>query len=197
MFATAIKDSADPVVANTDLELTDDHVTFDKEADVQAFEVVVYYMQNRGVNTALCKPPFTAPTESASGHYGFPFQIRCIIMAQKLGATRLVELLALEVYREWLHFPLRYRHFALATHVHGALDKFIIDWIVALEYEKNEKAELARQKAFVEAVENVRSLRNFLTSYFVANPGSRSSVLKFGQSSRSIVCGSLLMLLSL
>lgn len=157
----------------------------------------MYYMQTRGVNTAMWKLPFTAPTESASNQYNFYFQIHCIIIAQKVEATRLVELLALEVHREWLLFPLRRTHFKLATSVNGALDRFILDWIVAIEHEKDDKSECARQEAFVKAVEQVKGLRALLTRHFIANPSSRSSVLNFGKSSCSAMGGSLLMLSSL
>jgi hypothetical protein len=58
-------------------------------------------MRSGRLNTAVYKTPSTALTESASGYYEFEFQVKCMLLAQKLAATRLVEMLVLEVRREW------------------------------------------------------------------------------------------------
>jgi len=181
VFASAIENSDDPASDIAGIDLSTYQLTFDRKISIAAFQVAIDYMRTRGVNTAITKQPFTAPTESASGHYNFSFQIYCIQAAQKLRATRLVELLALEVRREWLRFPLQPEHFDSATRVNGALDQFLLDWIAEIENEEDEKKEIARQKAFVKGVEGVKNVRNLLSRHFTANPRSRFSVLKFGE----------------
>jgi hypothetical protein len=180
VFASAIANSNDPASAIARIDLST-YLTFDCRESVPAFQIAIRYMRTRGVNTATLNRPFTRPTESASGHYTFGFQIECIIVAQKLQATRLVELLALEVRREWLHFPLRRRQFSDATRVNGALNQFLLDWIVEIEHEKDEQMGVARQKALVKGIEESRGFRNFLSGHFNAKPGSRGSILKFGK----------------
>jgi hypothetical protein len=180
VFASAIANSNDPTSAIARIDLST-YLTFDRETKIFAFQLVIRYMRTRGVNTAMFKRPFTAPTDSASGHYSFGFQISCILVAQKLRATRLVELLALEVRREWLRFPLRPKDFDHAMRVNGALDQFLIDWIIEIEHEEDEKKAVARQKALVRGVKEIRNMRNFLSRHFTANPRSRLSVLKFGE----------------
>jgi hypothetical protein len=110
-------------------------------------------MRTRGVNTAVVKPPLTAPTASASRHYDFALQIRCILLAQKFHATRFVQLLALEVRQEWLRVSLPPKYFTLATKSRGALDQFLIDWIIEIEHETVEENAMARQAVSVKGVE--------------------------------------------
>jgi hypothetical protein len=180
VFASAIANSNDPASAIAWIDLST-YLTFDCRESVPAFQIAIRYMRTRGVNTAILNRPLTRPTESASGHYTFGFQIECIIAAQKLQANRLVELLALEVRREWLHFPLRRRQFSDATRVDGALNQFLLDWIVEIEHEKDEQMGVARQKALVKGIEESRGFRTFLSDHFNAKPGSRGSILKFGK----------------
>ncbi|ERF74063.1 hypothetical protein EPUS_03878 [Endocarpon pusillum Z07020] len=153
LFATALEGSDNPFQAISTVDLQGLGVTGNTDLEIYALETAVHYMETGRLNTAYYKREFSAPTKSASGHNNFDFQIRCILTAQKLEASRLVEVLILEMSREWLRFPFRTKHFVLATRVNGALDEFLIDWIIQIEYEKDGKVDKAKQYSLVQGYE--------------------------------------------
>lgn len=183
IYATAtqnvIHNTNDQVSAANNVNLEDRGIKIHKKMEIHAFEVAIWCMMCGRLNTAHYKSPLTAPTASASGHYSFGFQIRCILLAQKLDATRLMKILVLEVRREWLQAPLQTKHVEFATEINGALDQFLLDWIIQIEHGKDEKLEMIKQRALVRGIEEVKCCRTFFSLYLNANPNSRFSGLKF------------------
>jgi hypothetical protein len=180
VFATAIRNSKDPVQAIRDLDLQNLGVTIDSEAGISVFQVALYYLKTSRVNTGFWKV-IPGRTPSKSGDRDFEFQIRCILLAQKIGATTLVHILALEIRQEWLRFPLNVRQIRLATETGGALDQFLIDWVIQIEYEKDDKVDRTKQHALRQGIQKVEGFRSLLQRYLVANPVVAATDLKFGE----------------
>jgi hypothetical protein len=77
--------------------------------------------------------------------------------------------------------PLNVDQFDLATKVNGALDGFLIKWIVQIEHEKHDKVDRDNHRALVRSIKKVEGLRNFLSLHFIAKPNSRFYELRFGK----------------
>lgn len=99
---------------------------------VAVFEVFHFYLITGKINNARFIPkshPYTPTYRSASLRYSFEVQAVCILAARRLNATRLIELLLLEMDREFLHQELIKRDFLLVEQVNDiALDDFIFKW---------------------------------------------------------------------
>lgn len=90
-------------------------------------------------------------------------------------------MLVLEVRREWLRIPLNVDQFDLATKFNGALDEFLIECIVQIEHEKDDKVDQDNHRALVRSIKKVEGLRDFLLLHFIAKPNSRFYELRFGK----------------
>lgn len=101
-------------------------------AGLAAFEVFHFYLITGKINTARFVPkqhPYIPTHRSASRRYSFEVQAISILAAKRLKATRLIELLLLEMDREFLHKELIKRDFLLVEQVnYVALDDFIFKW---------------------------------------------------------------------
>ena len=182
-FVTAVQNSITPASPTHDVifDMGPLGLSINKDTEIHAFEVLICYLKYGRVNTARSKTFRAAKTESASGHYDIAFQVRCILLAQQFGATRLVELLVQEVRREWLTFPLRIKHFSLATTVNGALDPFLVEWVEHIEHEKDDALLKARINALCQGLKLVKGLQTLVSREFLNNPNKRFSAVKLSE----------------